>query len=313
MDFVKILESKLKIVDYNYLSLYIALVTKGDDIDEYTEKHHILPQRIFPQYRSLIKNPWNVIRLSYHNHILAHYYFSKATNTLWNAIHRLVHDNRKNIELKELSRIISDYKLNHVGKNHCRYGKKHSDESKAKMSNAKKGIPMQFETKSKISIANTGKIRSRETINKMIAYRLTFRHSDESKAKMSNTRRGRKLSQEWKDKISKSCKDVNLGRIHSEETRLNMSKSKIGSNNPMYGKQHTENTKCKMSKSNKKAMSNPLIWIDLYDELYELWLKSEKIQTGYKFTKWLNVNTDHRFTNTALKSLVRHFIEKDGD
>lgn len=33
---------------------------------------------------------------------------------------------------------------------------------------------------------------------------------------------------------------------HSEKTKLKMSQSKIGKNNPMYGKHHSEKTKQKL-------------------------------------------------------------------
>ena len=52
--------------------------------------------------------------------------------------------------------------------------RKHSEETKAKMSAAKKGVPKSEETKAKISAAKMGN-----------AYALGRKHSDEAKAKMS--------------------------------------------------------------------------------------------------------------------------------
>lgn len=41
---------------------------------------------MWPEYASFSDNPWNLVRLNYINHVLAHYYFSKATNRLWRAV-----------------------------------------------------------------------------------------------------------------------------------------------------------------------------------------------------------------------------------
>ena len=56
-----------------------------------------------------------------------------------------------------------------------------------------------------------------------------------------------KPSKETKRKMSISAK----GRIFSNETRLKLSKSKKGKNNPFYGKKHSEEAKRKMSESHK--------------------------------------------------------------
>ena len=43
----------------------------------------------------------------------------------------------------------------------------------------------------------------------------------------------------------------NLGKYHSEETRLKISKSNNGENNPMFGKHHSEEARKKMSEARK--------------------------------------------------------------
>jgi hypothetical protein len=86
----------------------------------------------------------------------------------------------------------------------------------------KKRKPLSEETKRKISLANTGKVRTTETKNKLRAIGLGKKHSDETKEKMRAARLGVKLSEEAKKKIStahkgKKCKPA------SDET-----KKKIG-------------------------------------------------------------------------------------
>jgi len=52
--------------------------------NEYTEIHHILPQSMFNEY---IKDKNNLIKLSYREHILAHYILAKAVGgTMWYAV-----------------------------------------------------------------------------------------------------------------------------------------------------------------------------------------------------------------------------------
>ena len=63
-------------------------------------------------------------------------------------------------------------------------------------------MPMSEETKRKISLANSGKVRTAETKNKLRQIGLGKKHSEETKKKMRNSRLGVKLSQETKEKIS---------------------------------------------------------------------------------------------------------------
>ena len=79
-----------------------------------------------------------------------------------------------------------------------------------------------------------------------------YRHTEESKIKMSESHKGEKsynfgkhLSEETRKKIS----EANKGKTHSEETRQKISDSIKGENNPFYGKTHSEETRQKMSEN----------------------------------------------------------------
>ncbi|KKQ97048.1 MAG: hypothetical protein UT24_C0054G0002 [Candidatus Woesebacteria bacterium GW2011_GWB1_39_12] len=84
---------------------------------------------------------------------------------------------------------------------------------------------------------------------------LGFRHSEESKRKISELKNGLRPSQETKRKMSKS----QSGRKHSEESKQKISqankKTKIiketyrDESNPMFGKRHSEEARRKMSGS----------------------------------------------------------------
>lgn len=69
------------------LEEYLSICS-NNDIDEYTEKHHILPQHKFPEFKSLAKNKWNCVNLNFVNHSLAHYHYAKFCNTMeaWSAL-----------------------------------------------------------------------------------------------------------------------------------------------------------------------------------------------------------------------------------
>jgi group I intron endonuclease len=85
-----------------------------------------------------------------------------------------------------------------------------------------------------------------------------FKHSEESKQKMSKSLKGRKLTEETRQKLSEIRKGENhpmYGKHPTEEARQKMSEShkglQAGENNPMYGKHHSEESKQKMSDSRK--------------------------------------------------------------
>jgi hypothetical protein len=127
-----------------------------------------------------------------------------------------------------------------------RFGVKHSDESKAKLSEANKGennprfgvIPSE-ETRAKLSAANKGEknpmfgvIPSEETRAKLsAALKGTKRkpRTDETKQKISARLKGQKISDEQKAKVSAFHK----GKKRTEETRAKLSLAKKGKPQPI--------------------------------------------------------------------------------
>jgi len=148
-----------------------------------------------------------------------------------------------------------------VGGRGCMTGRKHSDETKKKMSKSQKGKVMSEESRLKMSLAWVGRVVSEETKLKMSKSTMGNKHSDETKKKMSESQKGKVISDETRRKISESQK----GKVISEETRLKISKSNMGrvhsdetkqkmSDNHcsfMKGKTHSEETKKKMRESAK--------------------------------------------------------------
>ena len=99
-------------------------------------------------------------------------------------------------------------------------------ESRQKMSKAQKGRKHSEETKRKISEGNKGKFVSKE-----------------SRQKMSKSHKGKTLSPEHKQKIAEG----NKGRIVSKETRKKLSEGNKGKPGSWTGRKHSDETKKKMS------------------------------------------------------------------
>ena len=82
----------------------------------------------------------------------------------------------------------------------------HLDETKQKISKARKGKSRSDDTRKKISVANSGKIVTQETRQKMGNSRRGKHHTAESKQKMSEASIGKPKSKETRQKMSDSRK-----------------------------------------------------------------------------------------------------------
>ena len=112
----------------------------------YSEKHHILPKSIFPQFKHLGKHPWNRIDLTYKQHFYAHVILAKAIDThgFHTAVMRMHKGSQDGQTILEKSVIVVKAKerasikhKQYLKESHPFRGKTHSQESKAKMSKAR--------------------------------------------------------------------------------------------------------------------------------------------------------------------------------
>ena len=99
-----------------------------------------------------------------------------------------------------------------------------SKETRQKLREANKGRKHTKETRQKMSEASTGVILSEETKRKMSESHKGRKHTEETRQKIREASTGRKLSEETKRKISESHK----GRKLSEETKRKMSEVRKG-------------------------------------------------------------------------------------
>lgn len=139
--------------------------------------------------------------------------------------------NRNKRHSEETKRKMSEArKGKYVGEKNSFYGRTHSEETKRKISESLKGE----------NNPNYGKHCSEETKKKL---------SESQKGENSHMY-GKSLSEETRQKISEATKGENhpmYGKHHSEESKRKMSEAKKGENHPLYGKHHSEETKRKMS------------------------------------------------------------------
>lgn len=139
---------------------------------------------------------------------------------------------------------------------------KHSEETKAKMSDRHKGKRLSEETKRKLSVAHKGKHLSeehRKAISEtqkisMIGKNLGKHHSEETRKLISEQLKGHITSEETRKKIG----DANRGNVMSQEAREKMSAShkgkpawNKGKPSPLKGIPLTKETKQKISQAMK--------------------------------------------------------------
>ena len=117
-------------------------------------------------------------------------------------------------------------------------------------------------------------------------------HSLETCQKMSNSHKGKELTEEHKEKIRQSC----IGNSHSEETKNKISQSKIGKELTeehkmkigitSKGRKHNENTKNIISQ-NSKGENNPSHKLsdDIVKQILTIWFSIDqniRNEYGYK-------------------------------
>ncbi len=116
------------------------------------------------------------------------------------------------------------------GEKNVRYGVKHTEETKRKISKAHSGKKLSEDHIEKLRVASTGRL-----------------HTDEAKEKISEGLQGHVVTEETRQRISAG----NIGKEWSKEAREKFSEARTGEGNPRYGTKHSEETIAKMKASSK--------------------------------------------------------------
>lgn len=218
----------------NYQKIYDSIIEKArlrDEIDGYYEKHHILPKSL-----GGLDSEENLVKLTYREHFLCHRLLTKIfpnENKMHYAFWTMSVNPRDKL-LKISSRCYSEAKENFI--------------------KCKLGIPLSDETKMKISIANTGKVRTDEMKQHMSEVKkenppthwIGKEHTEESKEKMSISAKTRVTTEANEQLRREGISKAHRGKILSEEHVKHISESKQGEKNPMYGKVGKDNPRSKV-------------------------------------------------------------------
>ena len=157
-------------------------------------------------------------------------------------------------------------------------GKKHSEETKRKMSFIAVGRHHSDETKKKISVSKSDQSSRGKG----------WHHSEEAKRKMSLAKRGRKNI--WR-----------IGKHHSEKTRRKMSENHAdfsGENNPHFGKPPSAETRKKISES--LTMTNPRARTSWQERARKAWTEAQ----GPILEGMLIHHIDGNYKNNSLNNLI---------
>ena len=201
---------------------YIYLITDTTNGMKYTGKHHYhIEGQLDPNYHGsgvIIKNIYKkrpetlkeeYIKTCYSEEEMCsdEQYYIKLFKTLWPNGYNLTEGGDGCVACEEIRRKLSENHWDCSGEKHPMFGKKHSEETKKKMSVSKKGL------QSCEKNPMFGKHHSEESKKKMSQNHYDCsgeknpmfgkKHSEESKKKLSDAKKGKPMSEKQKKKLSK--------------------------------------------------------------------------------------------------------------
>lgn len=228
----------------NYQKIHDAIIERSRErtLSCYTEKHHIIPKCMGGG-----NEPNNIAVLTPEEHFLVHQLLVKIypkNSKLAHACQAMsMTSNGRKVGAKLygwLKRRIREAKS---GPNNYWFGKEMSKERKEKISKANKGKKHSEEYKRKKSEQTKG--AKNPNFGKT--------HSREARQKISETQTGKKRTEEEKEQMRKRMmgNQRGVGYKHSPESKARMSEQRSGEKHPLFGIGHTEESKIKMRDSAK--------------------------------------------------------------
>lgn len=200
----------------NYIKHYDNLISRAiaRKVSGYCEIHHIVPRCM-----GGTDDANNLVKLTASEHFIAHLLLHRAYPNIEGLVVAvfLMSQNRR-YSNKQYARLRERYaevrRIQMLGERNTMFGKRHTEETRQKISKANTGKIRSTEHKEAIAIAQTGKIMSLST-RKLI----------------SDAHTGRLVSQSTKDKLSKALH----GKIRNYESIAKQRITNTGSGNPNFG------------------------------------------------------------------------------
>ena len=122
----------------HYIEKYANFIKTRKNIGNH--KHHILPKAkdMFPDFKCFKQNPWNMIKLTYREHFIAHKILAKIFPNSSQSRCFFYMLNKSNKSSKQYQMLLEQHRQYLKGNTH-RLGKKDSDETRKRKSLAQKG------------------------------------------------------------------------------------------------------------------------------------------------------------------------------
>jgi hypothetical protein len=238
----------------DYQKHYNRLIEKAQQrtlTEEYVESHHIIPKCIGG---SNLKS--NLVDLTPEEHFVAHQLLVKIYPGEPKLIYACMLMTVSNQHLhRSLNKVYGWIKRKN---REVRQGRNVGDNNPSKRP----------EVRQKISDAIKGRQRSESHNENVRIYREANPPTVEQRQRMGAPHKGIPLSQEQKDKIGKTHRELGtappsaLGRKLSDETKKKISDAKKGKSQPSKGKPRSEETKRKISESVKTRYKEKAILSD---------------------------------------------------
>lgn len=94
------IEKFKEVKDYRWLKRYLTFIKKFDGLREVYHNHHILPKSLYVEFSNLNEYAWNLSKLGYREHLIAHYMLAKALGgNMWFAYNNM---NAHGVRLKSI-------------------------------------------------------------------------------------------------------------------------------------------------------------------------------------------------------------------
>lgn len=255
MTALKLLET-LKSIPHNphYVNRYYTFITTRSkpNSSTYSERHHILPASIWPDYKSLKDNPWNEIRLTAREHYIAHWILAKCFTEIHSQKYAFYAMSNQAISLKEnRDRHIPTSLAYEIARKMFSETIRNDKERGRKISESSKGKKLSENTKRLLSEARTGTPCSEESkearrktwSEKSELFMKTFREKQSklSKERMTDDIRKR-MSERVLNTVFFTDDEGNSIRLTEEEgTSLGYKRGRNEWNNPFKGSKSTKN------------------------------------------------------------------------